>query len=66
MLPDAWGAIGRLFRVLFVRIFLLIFFHLHCKYSLGINPGPQQLCGSGSNCRDLGDVQQHSVCVCVT
>lgn len=31
-LDAAWGAIGHLFRLLFVWIFLLILTHLHCKY----------------------------------
>lgn len=53
----AWGAIGRLIRVLFVWIILLILIHLHRKYPWDF--GPQRLCGSGPNSRDLAYVQQY-------
>lgn len=61
----AWGAIGHLIRVLFVWIILLILIHLHHKYPWDF--GPEHLCGSCSNSRDLGSIQHcWSVYVCVT
>lgn len=58
----AWGAIGHLIRV---WIILLILIHLHHKYPWDF--GPEHLCGSCSDSRDLGSIQHcWNVYVCVT